>query len=109
GGSLNDAARWADHALAQSRQRGERGHEAWALRAQAEVTFARKPSARDAAHERYQEALGLARTLEMRPLEARCHLGLAAFHRAAGDGGLRPGRHSITHARSSEPWAWISG
>ena len=63
---------------------GERGHEAWALRAQAEVAAARKPSARDAARDRYQEALMLAEALEMRPLEARCHLGLAALHRAAG-------------------------
>ena len=83
-GRLNDAAMWADQALEQSRQRGERGHEAWALRAQAEVTSARKPTARHAARERYQEALALAGTLEMRPLEARCHLGLAALHRSAG-------------------------
>ena len=68
----------------QSRRRGERGHEAWALRAQAEVASARKPPARDVARDRYHEALMLAEALGMRPLEARCHLGLAALHRAAG-------------------------
>jgi DNA-binding SARP family transcriptional activator len=80
----DDSARCADRALEQARRHGERGHEAWALRAQAEVAVARKPSARDAARDRYQEALMLAEALGMRPLEARCHLGLAALHRAAG-------------------------
>jgi tetratricopeptide (TPR) repeat protein len=83
-GRPNDAATWADQALEQARERGERGHEAWALRAQAEVAAARKRSARDPAHEHYHEALALAGILEMRPLEAWCHLGLAALHRAAG-------------------------
>jgi DNA-binding SARP family transcriptional activator len=83
-GRPDDAATWADQALDQSRHRGERGHEAWALRLLAEVASARELPARDAARERYQEALALAGALEMRPLEARCHLGLAALHRAAG-------------------------
>jgi DNA-binding SARP family transcriptional activator/tetratricopeptide (TPR) repeat protein len=93
-----DAATWADQAVEHSRQRGERGHEAWALRAQAEVLSARKSSARNAARERYQEALALAGTLEMRPLEARCHLGLAALHRAAGQ--RAEARTALTQARA---------
>ena len=96
-GDLDDAAMWADQALAQSRQRGERGHEAWALRTTAEVTSARESSAGHAARERYQEALALARTLEMRPLEARCHLGLAALHHAAGR--RTEARAALTRAR----------
>jgi tetratricopeptide (TPR) repeat protein len=80
----DDSVRCADLALEQARRHGERGHEAWALRAQAEVAAARKPFARDAARVRYQEALMLAEALGMRPLEARCHLGLAALHRTAG-------------------------
>jgi DNA-binding SARP family transcriptional activator len=83
-GRPDDSARWADQALEQSRRRGERGHEAWALRAQAEVASARKPPARDVARDRYHEAIVLAEALGMRPLEARCHLGLATLHRAAG-------------------------
>jgi DNA-binding SARP family transcriptional activator/tetratricopeptide (TPR) repeat protein len=97
-GRLDDAALWADQALAQSRQRGERGHEAWALRADAEVASAREPSARHTARERYHEALALAGTLEMRPLEARCHLGLAALHRAAGR--RAQSRAALSHARA---------
>jgi DNA-binding SARP family transcriptional activator len=83
-GRAGDGATWADRALEQARHRGERGHQAWALRAQAEVASAGKPPARETAHEYYQEALALAGALEMRPLEARCHLGLAALHRTAG-------------------------
>jgi tetratricopeptide (TPR) repeat protein len=82
-GRPDEAATRADQALEQSRQRGERGHEAWALRLQAEVA-ARKSAARGEARERFHQALALAGALEMRPLEARCHLGLAALHHAEG-------------------------
>ena len=81
-GQVEDAGTCADRALEQARQCGERGHEAWALRAQAEVACARTPPAHDVARQRYREALSLAETLGMRPLEARCYLGLAALHRA---------------------------
>ena len=54
-------------------------------------TFARRDPAcaPDEARDRYQEALVLAGALEMRPLEARCHLGLAALHLADGRAGRR--------------------
>jgi DNA-binding SARP family transcriptional activator/tetratricopeptide (TPR) repeat protein len=83
-GRPDEAGARADQALEQSRRRGERGHEAWALRLQAEVAASGKAPARDVAHERYREAVALAGALEMRPLEARCHLGLAALHHAEG-------------------------
>jgi tetratricopeptide (TPR) repeat protein len=83
-GRRDEAAEHADRALEQSRRRGERGHEAWALRLQADVAASRASPAHDVAHERFGEALALARALEMRPLEARCHLGLAALHHAHG-------------------------
>jgi tetratricopeptide (TPR) repeat protein len=81
-GRPEEAATNADQSLEQSRQRGERGHEAWALRLQAEVAASRKLL--DVAHARFAEALALARALEMRPLEARCYLGLAPLHHAEG-------------------------
>src|SRR5262249_25082873 len=96
-GRLNDAAMWADQALEQARPRGERGHEGWGVRAQAEVASARKPSTSHAARERYEEALALARTLEMQPLEARCHLGLATLHRSTGR--RAEARAALSHAR----------
>jgi DNA-binding SARP family transcriptional activator/tetratricopeptide (TPR) repeat protein len=91
-GQMEGAGTCADRALEQARQCGERGHEAWALRAQAEVACARMPPAHDVARQRYREALSLAETLGMRPLEARCYLGLAALHRA---------RKQHDHARST--------
>jgi tetratricopeptide (TPR) repeat protein len=81
-GLPDEAALRAEQSLAQSRQRGERGHEAWALRLLGDVAVARK--ALDSAQERLSEALALARTLAMRPLEARCQLGLVPLHQAAG-------------------------
>ena len=81
-GRPDEAATKADQSLEQSRHRGERGHEAWALRLQAEVAASRKFL--DVAQARFAEALALARALEMRPLEARCHLGLAPLHHAEG-------------------------
>jgi Flp pilus assembly protein TadD len=36
------------------------------------------------AEERYLEALALAEELEMRPLQAHCHLGLGKLYRKAG-------------------------
>jgi len=81
-GRPEEAAARADQSLEQSRQRGERGHEAWALRLQADVAASRKSV--DLAHARFDEALALAGALEMRPLEARCHLGLASLHHVQG-------------------------
>jgi DNA-binding SARP family transcriptional activator/tetratricopeptide (TPR) repeat protein len=81
-GRPEEAAASADRSLEQSRQRGERGHEAWALRLQAEVAASRKFL--DVGFDRFAEALALARSLEMRPLEARCLLGLAPLHHAEG-------------------------
>ena len=83
-GQPDEAAATADLALDQSRRRGERGHEGWALRLQGDVAATRTPPTRGAARDRYQEALALATVLDMRPLEARCHLGLAALARAEG-------------------------
>jgi DNA-binding SARP family transcriptional activator/tetratricopeptide (TPR) repeat protein len=85
-GRPDDAAMWADRALEQSRQRGERGVEAWALRVRAEVSSTGGRRALASARERYQEALTLADTLGMRPLVAHCHLGLGRLYRRAGDG-----------------------
>jgi tetratricopeptide (TPR) repeat protein len=83
-GRHDEAAALAARALEVTRARGQRGHEAWALRALAEVA-ARRGGAGEA-EARYLEALGLAATLGMRPLAVRCHLGLAAVHGSAGNG-----------------------
>ena len=109
-GRLDEAASTGSQALEQSRQRGERGYEAWALRLQAEVAASSKAARRAEAHERFCEALALAGTLEMRPLEARCHLGLAALHQADGriDEASAARVHAITMLRSMDMNFWLS-
>jgi tetratricopeptide (TPR) repeat protein len=82
---VDDARAGADRALMLARERGERGHEAWALRLLAEVAaHPHRPNVATAeAH--YRAAMALASELEMRPLVAHCHLGLGKLHRHSGD------------------------
>jgi class 3 adenylate cyclase/tetratricopeptide (TPR) repeat protein len=62
-------------AIELSRQRKERGHEAWARRLQAEIR-ARGPTGHPAAAEAdFRAAVSLAASLNMRPLVALTHLG----------------------------------
>jgi class 3 adenylate cyclase/tetratricopeptide (TPR) repeat protein len=72
----------ADRALTLARQRGERGHEAWALRLLGEIATHQSDVA--TAERQYAAAMALASELEMRPLLAHCHLGLATLHRRTG-------------------------
>jgi len=80
-GRVDEAGRAADEAVAVARERGERGDEAWALHLIAEVRAQRDPPDRAGAAAAYQSALAIAEALEMRPLEARCHLGLGEILR----------------------------
>ncbi len=85
-GRLNDARQAAHHALSLARRHQERGHEAWALRLLGEIDSSRSHSPdRDAAKTNYHQALAQADELGMRPLVARCHLGLGALHHEAKD------------------------
>jgi DNA-binding NtrC family response regulator/tetratricopeptide (TPR) repeat protein len=77
-GRAEEAARLAGEALQSSRERGERGYEAWALWVQAEIGCEPGATAALAA------AIGIGDELGMRPLVARCHLRLGELHRRAG-------------------------
>jgi hypothetical protein len=68
--------------LTLARRRGERGHEAWALRLLGEIATHQSDVA--TAERQYAAAMALASELEMRPLLAHCHLGLATLHRRTG-------------------------
>ena len=81
---LEEAGEFARRALTLTRERGQRGFEAWALRLSGEVVARRGPPAHADGH--YRDALALAEELEMRPLVAHCHLGLGKLYRRAGDG-----------------------
>jgi hypothetical protein len=77
-GRTDDALAPATEALRLSRERGERGYEAWALWILAEVHSRRAP---DAAVTAASEALTLALELGMRPLVAKVHETLAGRDR----------------------------
>jgi tetratricopeptide (TPR) repeat protein len=83
-GRIEEAAALADEVLPWTAERGERGTHAWLLWLSAEIGARRsppagaEPGAREA-EARYLRALAAARDLEMRPLVARCHLGLGSL------------------------------
>jgi DNA-binding SARP family transcriptional activator len=84
-GRFDDAGRLAAEAVALARERGERGDEGWALHLSAEIAARRGPPGLAEATVAYRQALAVAEALEMRPLAARCHLGLGALASGAGE------------------------
>lgn len=78
-GRVDEAEARAAEALAVARERGEKGDEGWALHLTAEVAARRDAPDTGRAAGLLRDALAIARALEMRPLEARCHLGLATL------------------------------
>jgi transcriptional regulator with AAA-type ATPase domain/tetratricopeptide (TPR) repeat protein len=80
GGRVTDASVIAQHALDLARTHKERGHEAYALHLLAEIAAPGPGGGHGDAEALYGEALGLAEELSMRPLAARCHLGLGRLH-----------------------------
>ncbi|MBA2447311.1 MAG: AAA family ATPase [Chloroflexi bacterium] len=80
----DDAIRLATHNVELAARHGEHGFQAWALRALGEVHASRDPPDPAAAEVAYRESLARAEELEMRPLQARCHLGLGKLYCRAG-------------------------
>jgi DNA-binding SARP family transcriptional activator len=78
---LAEAEEVARRAITLASERGERGHEAWAFRALAEVLATRPGQPAEAS---YHRALALADALGMAPLTARCRLGLGRTLGRAG-------------------------
>ena len=72
----DDAVTIAAKALDLARERGEKGFEAMALHLMAEICAHKGPAKRARAEQLYGQSIELARKLNMRPLVARCHLGL---------------------------------
>jgi tetratricopeptide (TPR) repeat protein len=83
-GHLEEAHAHADRALAFARAHQERGHEAYALRVLGDIAARREPPESALAEDCYQQALGLAEELEMRPLVAHCHLRLGNLYLTSG-------------------------
>jgi tetratricopeptide (TPR) repeat protein len=76
-GRRSDALSCAERALEVSRAHAERSHEAWALRLLGDVAAAGGPAELEQAWLAFEDAGKLAHELGMRPLVARCELGLA--------------------------------
>jgi class 3 adenylate cyclase/tetratricopeptide (TPR) repeat protein len=81
-GRLEDATGHGRRALERARQRQERGYEGWALRLLGDIAASADPPDLKAAQQHYGDALTRARELGMRPLAARCHLGLGEVQTA---------------------------
>ena len=75
----------AQRALDLALRHKERGHQAWALRLLGEIAGQAEPPAIGEAEGYFGRALALAEELQMRPLQARSHLGLGRLLRLAGD------------------------
>ncbi len=75
----------AGRVLMIARERGYRGYEAWALRLLGEIATHRDPPDVEQAKAFYREAMALAGELGMRPLVARCHLGLGELYARTGE------------------------
>jgi hypothetical protein len=78
---LDPAAWLATRALALTREYGQRGWEAGALRLLAEIASRRRPRDVVTAETHYRAALVVAEACGMRPLAARCHLGLSSLRK----------------------------
>ena len=83
-GRHDEARQHAHRALDLARQHRERGYEARALcQLGAVYAHANAPNA-EAAETHYQQALTLAHTCGMRPLQAHCHAGLGTLYTRTG-------------------------
>ena len=85
-GQAGEAAKFGARALELAQRKRERGYEAWALRMLAEIAAHRDPPDAQVAEAHYVDALNRAEALGMRPLAARCHLGLGLLQARAGSG-----------------------
>jgi predicted ATPase/class 3 adenylate cyclase len=83
-GRLAEARRAAERALGLARESGERGQEAVALAVLGEIAAAQQPPDDGSASVLLAQAAALAEDVGMRPLLARCHLGLARACRRTG-------------------------
>jgi tetratricopeptide (TPR) repeat protein len=79
-GRMDEALAAGEQALALCRERGEQGHEAWALRLLGEVAAGQHALEVARAEAHYRAAMDLADRLGMRPLLAHCHLGLGRLY-----------------------------
>jgi tetratricopeptide (TPR) repeat protein len=81
---VEDARACAGRAVRLARERGERGHEAWALRLLGDIASYQDRPDVAMAEAHYSAAMALADELRMRPLQAHCHRGLGTLYAKIG-------------------------
>ncbi len=81
---IEEAHALSKRALALARDRKERGHEAYALHLLGTIAAQGDLPNREAAEKHFQQAMTLAKELGMRPVMARCFLGLCKLYRRTG-------------------------
>jgi tetratricopeptide (TPR) repeat protein len=84
-GRVEEAWDFGSRALVLARERGERGHEAWAHYLLGEVVSHRDSPDLAAAEAHYATSTALALELGMRPLVAHCRFSLGKLHGRVGD------------------------
>jgi tetratricopeptide (TPR) repeat protein len=84
-GHLEEAHARAEQTLALAREHQERGHQAYALRLLGDIAARREPLEHEQAEAHYRQALSLAEEFGLRPLLARCHLGLGTLYVRIGE------------------------
>jgi tetratricopeptide (TPR) repeat protein len=83
-GRPEEAHALAERALVHAQEHQRRGHQAYALRLLGEIAARREPPESALAEVHYRQALALAKTLGMRPLQAHCHRGLGTLYAKMG-------------------------
>jgi tetratricopeptide (TPR) repeat protein len=81
---LEEVHALAEQTLVFTRERQERGRQAYALRLLGDIVAHRDPPDVDQAAAHYQQALTLAEERGMRPLQAHCQLGLGTLYATLG-------------------------
>src|SRR5262249_28186855 len=108
-GQIEKASTLAGQALALSRDRKERGYQAWALQLLGTIASQSDPPKIESAEAHYQQALALADELGMRPLSAHCHLSLGTLYAKIGQ--REPARAELSTAialyRAMEMAFWL--
>jgi class 3 adenylate cyclase/tetratricopeptide (TPR) repeat protein len=85
-GRRDQAFAFAERAVKHASAYKEPGHRGYALRLLGETAAHQDPPEIEPAEAHYQQALALAEALGMRPLVARCHLGLGRLYGQTGRG-----------------------
>jgi class 3 adenylate cyclase/tetratricopeptide (TPR) repeat protein len=96
-GRVEEAREVGTRAVALARERGERGHEAWAYHLLGETASHRDYADVATAEAHYASSTALALELGMRPLGACCHFSLGKLYGRAGD--RRVSEHLATAMR----------